>query len=137
MAQAYERKQSFIVALDNDRAGLQGWRKARDASADWAGFQISSHFPERKDWNDDLAWRALRSLNQASCFSQAMSDPHEAILEVYFFAFVDRGSLAEDTPLFTGVHDGESLSSIIALQFRLSPQEAEAAVESARREVAL
>ena len=62
MAQAYERKQSFIVALDNDCAGEQGWRKALDASADWRGFQISSHFPKHKDWNDDLAWRAPRSL---------------------------------------------------------------------------
>jgi Protein of unknown function (DUF3991)/Toprim-like len=57
-----ERKQSFIVALDNDCAGEQGWRKARDASADWRGFQISSHLPKHKDWNDDLAWRAPRSL---------------------------------------------------------------------------
>ena len=62
MAQAYERKQSFIVALDNDRAGEQGWRKARNAIEEWTGFQISSHFPEHKDWNDDLAQRALRSL---------------------------------------------------------------------------
>jgi hypothetical protein len=62
MAQAYERKQSFIVALDNDRAGEQGWRKARDASADWAGFQISSHSPKHKDWNEDLIQLVLRSL---------------------------------------------------------------------------
>jgi hypothetical protein len=54
MAQAYERKQSFVVALDNDRAGEQGWRKARDASAEWIGFPISSHCPKHKDWNEDL-----------------------------------------------------------------------------------
>ena len=66
-----------------------------------------------------------------------MSDPHEAILEQYFFAFVDRGGLADATPLFTGVHDGVSPSCIIAVQFQLSPQEAEAAIDSARREVAL
>jgi Toprim-like len=69
MAQACERKQSFIVALDNDPAGEQGWRKARDASAEWIGFKISSHSPKHKDWNEDLAQRALRSLKpkQAAC----------------------------------------------------------------------
>jgi hypothetical protein len=66
-----------------------------------------------------------------------VSDPHQAILERYFFAFADRGIAPEATPLFTGVHDGESLSRVIALQFRLSPKEAEAAIEAARREVAL
>ena len=52
MAQAYDRRQSFIVALDSDIAGEQGWRKAWDTSADSTGFQISS------DWNDDLVQRA-------------------------------------------------------------------------------
>jgi hypothetical protein len=66
-----------------------------------------------------------------------VTDPHDAILEQYFFAFADRGIVSEATPLFTGVHDGESLSCIIALQFQLSPKEAEAAIEAARREVAL
>jgi hypothetical protein len=66
-----------------------------------------------------------------------VSDPHEAILEQYFFAFADRGVLPEATPLFTGVHHGESLSQVIATQFQLSPQEAEAAIEAACREVAL
>jgi hypothetical protein len=51
-----------IVALDNDRAGEQGWRRARDASAEWIGFQISSHSPKHKDWNEDLIQLALRSL---------------------------------------------------------------------------
>jgi Toprim-like/Protein of unknown function (DUF3991) len=62
MAQADERKQSFIVALDNDRAGEQGWRKARDASAEWIGCQISSHSPKHKDWNEDLIELVPRSL---------------------------------------------------------------------------
>jgi hypothetical protein len=66
-----------------------------------------------------------------------VSDPHEAILEQYFFSFADRGVVLEATPLFTGVHYGESLSQVIATQFQLSPQEAEAAIEVARREVAL
>jgi hypothetical protein len=66
-----------------------------------------------------------------------MSDPHEAILEQYFFAFADLGVVSEATSLFTGVHNGESLPRVIASQFQLSPQKAEAAIEAARREVAL
>jgi hypothetical protein len=66
-----------------------------------------------------------------------VSDPHEAILEQYFFAFADREVVPEATPLFTGVHDGESLPCVIALRFQLSPKEAAAAIEAARREVAL
>jgi hypothetical protein len=69
MAQAYERKQSFIVALDNDRAGEQGWRKARDASAEWIGFQISSHSPKHKDWNEDLIQLASPSLKLKTAIS--------------------------------------------------------------------
>ena len=61
MAQAYDRRQSFIVALDNDIAGEQGWRKAWDTTADWTGFQVSSDCPEHKDWNDDLVQRAASS----------------------------------------------------------------------------
>jgi hypothetical protein len=67
-----------------------------------------------------------------------VSDPHDAILEQYFFSFADRGVVVpEATPLFTAVHNGVSLPRVIALQFQLSPQEAEAAIEAARREVAL
>jgi hypothetical protein len=36
-----------------------------------------------------------------------MSDPHEAILEQYFFTFIDRGVAPEETPIFTGIHEGE------------------------------
>ena len=66
-----------------------------------------------------------------------MSDSYEAILEQYFFTFVDRGVAPEATPVFTGIYDGESLSCVIGLQFQLSPQKAEAAIEAARREVEL
>jgi hypothetical protein len=65
-----------------------------------------------------------------------MSDPHQTILE-HFFTFIDRGVAPEATPIFTGIHEGEWLCHILALEFRLSPQEAEAAIETARREVAL
>ena len=66
-----------------------------------------------------------------------MNDPHETIVEQYFFTFVDRGVAPEATPLFTGIHNGESPSHLIARQFQLSQCEAEAAIEVARREVAL
>ena len=66
MAQAYDRRQSFIVALDNDFAGEQGWRKAWDTTADWTGFQISSDCPEHKDWNDDLVQLASSNLRHAA-----------------------------------------------------------------------
>jgi hypothetical protein len=66
-----------------------------------------------------------------------MNDAHESILERHFFEFIDRGHPPQATPLFTDIHDGESLSHLIARQFRLPPSEAEAAIEVARREVAL
>lgn len=52
--QSYERRQRFVVGLDNDAAGERGWQKAWDETADWTGFQISSHCPQFKDWNADL-----------------------------------------------------------------------------------
>ena len=62
-----------------------------------------------------------------------MSDPYENILEQYFFTFVDKGVIPEATPLFTGIQDGQALSHVVAHQF----QQVEAAIEAARREVAL
>lgn len=52
--QSYERRQRFVVGLDNDAAGERGWQKAWDETTDWTGFQISSHCPQLKDWNADL-----------------------------------------------------------------------------------
>jgi Toprim-like len=66
LAQAYDRRQSFIVALDNDIAGEQGWLKAWDTTADWTGFQISPNCPEHKDWNDDLVQLASSNLRHAA-----------------------------------------------------------------------
>jgi len=54
MFQAYDRRQSFVVALNNDSAGEYGWQKAWDSTTDWTGFKISSACPQRKDWNADL-----------------------------------------------------------------------------------
>jgi Toprim-like/Protein of unknown function (DUF3991) len=56
---AYERRQSFVVALDNDPAGERGWRKASDETVEWSGFKISSVCPKHKDWNDDLVFLQL------------------------------------------------------------------------------
>jgi Toprim-like/Protein of unknown function (DUF3991) len=54
MLQAHDRRQAFVVALDNDVAGKRGSSKAWDDTADWAGFRLSSDRPKHKDWNDDL-----------------------------------------------------------------------------------
>lgn len=54
MCQVYERRQRFVVALDNDTAGERGWQKAWDQTADWTGFQISSDCPRLNDWSADL-----------------------------------------------------------------------------------
>jgi hypothetical protein len=54
MFQAYDRRQSFVVAMNNDDAGELGWQKAWDSTVDWTGFKLSSACPQRKDWNADL-----------------------------------------------------------------------------------
>jgi hypothetical protein len=66
-----------------------------------------------------------------------MNDPHDSVLEKYFWDFVDRGGAPADTPLFAEIHKGEPLAAIIAREFRLVPCEAEAAIDIARKEVAL
>ena len=60
MFQAYDRRQSFVIALDNDTAGERGRAKASDDTVDWAGFRLSSECPKYKDWNDDLVYVAGR-----------------------------------------------------------------------------
>ncbi len=62
MAGAFDRRQSFVVALDNDSAGERGWQKAWDETTDWEGFRISSESPSRKDWNDDLVFEKSRRI---------------------------------------------------------------------------
>ena len=54
MFQAYDRRQSFVVALNNDEAGELGWQKAWDGTTEWTGFKISSACPQCNDWNADL-----------------------------------------------------------------------------------
>jgi hypothetical protein len=66
-----------------------------------------------------------------------MNDAHETVLQKYFWNFVDRGDATADTPLFTGIQGDEPLAVIIAREFDLPAHEAEAAIEIARKEVAL
>ena len=66
-----------------------------------------------------------------------MINPHETILQRYFWDFVDRGDAPADTPLFTGIHGGEPLPTVIAREFGLPPHAAECAIKIARKEVAL
>jgi hypothetical protein len=63
LSRAYDRRQAFVVALDNDPAGERGWLKARNETMDWTGFNLSSARPKNKDWNEDLiaAVRRLRT----------------------------------------------------------------------------
>ena len=65
------------------------------------------------------------------------NDPHNQILDAYFWRFVDRGDAPAVTPLFSGIKNGEALPTVIAREFDLSPHEAESAIEVARKEVAL
>ena len=65
------------------------------------------------------------------------SDPHDSILERYFWDFVDWGVAPADTPLFTGIHGGEPLAAVITRESNLASDEAESAIDIARKEVAL
>jgi hypothetical protein len=53
MVQACDRRQAFVVALDNDPAGERGWSKAWDETVD-LNLKISAECPRHKDWNEDL-----------------------------------------------------------------------------------
>lgn len=69
--------------------------------------------------------------------STPITDLHTTILETYFFAYIDRRIGADETPLFTLTLEGEPLFAVVAREFRLSPEEAQAALEAARQEVRL
>jgi hypothetical protein len=62
-----------------------------------------------------------------------MNDPHDTILQRYFWDFVGRGDASAATPLFTGIHGGEALSVVIAREFHLALNDAESAIDIARR----
>ena len=73
MLHACDRRQAFVVALDNDLAGERGWLKARDETADWAGFNLSSVRPKQKDWNDDLVAAVQRLRAPLSGYEERFS----------------------------------------------------------------
>ena len=66
-----------------------------------------------------------------------MNEIHATILETFFFGYIDRNIGADETPLFTRTHEGEPLSNLISRQFQLTQDQAEAAIEASRQEVAL
>ncbi len=66
-----------------------------------------------------------------------MNDQHDFILDAYFWAYVDGGVEPEQTPLFSGLHEGSPLSETLATSLGMSLPDAEAALELARQEVAL
>jgi hypothetical protein len=66
-----------------------------------------------------------------------MTDIHATILETFFFCYIDLNIGADETPLFTRTHEGEPISDVIARRFQLTQDQAEAAIEAARQEVAL
>ena len=65
------------------------------------------------------------------------SDPHNRVLDAYFWHFVDRGDAPGDTPLFTGSYASDSLARSVAQEFDVPSREAESVIEIARKEVAL
>jgi hypothetical protein len=65
------------------------------------------------------------------------SASHSEVLDIYFWPLVDRGEAPQNTPLFIGIYEGESLSLVIARKFQLPLHEAESAIEIAKQEVAL
>ena len=67
--------------------------------------------------------------------SRTIPDLHTAILETFFFEYIDRGIGADETPLFTRMLEGKALPVVIAEKCRLPLHEAEAAIDMARQEV--
>jgi hypothetical protein len=65
------------------------------------------------------------------------NEAHSQVLDAYFWHFVDCGDTSADTPLFTGIYEGDSLARVIAREFDLQLHDAESAIEIARKEVAL
>lgn len=65
------------------------------------------------------------------------TDLHHTLLETYFFKLIDRGKPPEQTPLLSGRVDGQSLVSRLQERFAITSEQANAAIEAARREVEL
>ena len=92
MLRAYNGRKAFGVALDNDAAGQRGREKARNETLNWVSFKLSSECPKHKDWNDDLIGVAERlgppKFREIRVSSAMNNDPHDQILDAYFWHFV-------------------------------------------------
>jgi Toprim-like len=54
MFQAYDRRQSFVVALNNDVAGELGWQMLGTIPPTGPDSKSPLRVPQRNDWNADL-----------------------------------------------------------------------------------
>ena len=62
----------------------------------------------------------------------------KTLLYKYFFAFIDRGIAQNDTPLFSGVYEGESLINAVSFDhMELRDFEVVELINTARKEVTL
>jgi len=62
----------------------------------------------------------------------------KALLEKYFFHYIDRGVPPEETPLLTGHYEGRSLVAAVAKDYlELRPFEVVELIDFAKKEVAL
>jgi len=62
---------------------------------------------------------------------------HTAILEMFYFRYIDRGTAPEDTPLFQHIAGKESLTRIIQLAYAQDESSSEDCLKSAYEEVKL
>ncbi len=65
-----------------------------------------------------------------------MNAPHDALLDIYFWNFIDAGVPPAATPLFIGRYKGRPLVESVANCFNLTTESAETVIEAARQEVA-
>jgi len=62
----------------------------------------------------------------------------ETLLYTYFFKFIDRGIAQNDTPIFSGVYEGESLIKAVSFDhMELRDFEIVELINAARKEVTL
>ena len=62
----------------------------------------------------------------------------KTLLYKYFFSFIDRGIAQNDTPLFSGVYEGESLIKAVSFDYmELRDFEIVELINAARKEVTL
>jgi hypothetical protein len=59
------------------------------------------------------------------------------LLQGFFWAFLDAGVSADETPLLTGTYQGNPLTDFLSAEFGISLEEAKFEIEAARQEVVL